>query len=396
MNEITKLTHQQEIDLLILAQKGKTKQEREKATRLLIYYNQPFVKYLISGYHYPRGEINPEDLATEGSIALLKAIENFDLSKAKKYRLASYAGYWIHQRSQSAIKKQQMFSQIPKKKEAGIELDEEGKEIPPRKRNWGIIYYDRKHQDNEDDKAVSLLDTLAEEDYQIERQINKRDLKKRINSYLDHLEKQDNLLIRLFFGIAPLNLAQIYPLASSTKQKELVKLAGKQKMENIVLAEKENNSLIRKYMEMLSLPRKKEEVAKLINQKEFWDYFASFSKLAIKNNDPSLRNNRQKKTVGQKEEIISSKEKEKWIEHGIAEKDIQSWINLGYQAEDASDPQNHLCLNIGITKVEKEQWQKSNKTKIKNWLEVKLAKLMENRRKNILVKLQRVTEKKSN
>jgi len=94
-------------------------------------------------------------------------------------------------------------------------------------------------------------------------------LKKRINSYLDHLEKQDNLLIRLFFGIAPLNLAQIYPLASSTKQKELVKLAGKQKMENIVLAEKENNSLIRKYMEMLSLPRKKEEVAKLINQKEF-------------------------------------------------------------------------------------------------------------------------------
>jgi len=28
-----------------------------------------------------------------------------------------------------------MFSQIPKKKEAGIELDEEGKEIPPRKRN---------------------------------------------------------------------------------------------------------------------------------------------------------------------------------------------------------------------------------------------------------------------
>jgi len=93
MNEITKLTHQQEIDLLILAQKGKTKQEREKATRLLIYYNQPFVKYLISGYHYPRGEINPEDLATEGSIALLKAIENFDLSKAKKYRLASYAGY---------------------------------------------------------------------------------------------------------------------------------------------------------------------------------------------------------------------------------------------------------------------------------------------------------------
>jgi DNA-directed RNA polymerase specialized sigma subunit len=93
MNKIVSLTHQQEIKLLKLAQKAKSKQEREKATRLLVYYNQPFVKFLVRGAYYPQSEISPEDLVTEGTIALIKAIENFELAKAKKYRLASYAGY---------------------------------------------------------------------------------------------------------------------------------------------------------------------------------------------------------------------------------------------------------------------------------------------------------------
>ena len=65
--------------------------KREKATRLLIYYNRSFVKYLVGGYYY--NEINSEDLVTEGTVGLLQAIREFDLSRAEKYRLASFASY---------------------------------------------------------------------------------------------------------------------------------------------------------------------------------------------------------------------------------------------------------------------------------------------------------------
>ena len=91
--DIKTLTHQEEIELLRQAKEGKTKQEREKATRLLIYYNRSFVKYLVGGYYYLQSEINSEDLVAEGSIGLLQAIKEFDFSRAEKYRLASYASY---------------------------------------------------------------------------------------------------------------------------------------------------------------------------------------------------------------------------------------------------------------------------------------------------------------
>ena len=96
MNKTTSiktLTHQEEIELLRQIKEGKTKKEREKAIRLLIYYNQSFVKYLVGGYHYLQNEISPEELVNEGNIGLLEAIKQFDFSKAKKYRLASYASH---------------------------------------------------------------------------------------------------------------------------------------------------------------------------------------------------------------------------------------------------------------------------------------------------------------
>lgn len=91
--DIKTLTHQEEIELLRQAKKGKTRREREEAMRLLVHYNRSFVKYLVGGYYYLQSEINSEDLVAEGSIGLLQAIKEFDLSRAEKYRLASYASY---------------------------------------------------------------------------------------------------------------------------------------------------------------------------------------------------------------------------------------------------------------------------------------------------------------
>ena len=90
---IKTLTHQEEIELLRQAKEGKTIREKEEAIRLLVHYNQSFVKYLVGGYYYPQNEINSEDLVAEGNIGLLRAIQEFDLSRAEKYRLASFAGH---------------------------------------------------------------------------------------------------------------------------------------------------------------------------------------------------------------------------------------------------------------------------------------------------------------
>lgn len=123
---IKNLTHEEEIELLYQAKKGKTQAERDKATRLLIHYNRPFVKYLIGGYTYSQSEfISSDELVTEGDIAILKAIKEFDLSRAKKCRLASYASSWIDQRRRSATKESQFLPQTMQKRPVFVEAEED-------------------------------------------------------------------------------------------------------------------------------------------------------------------------------------------------------------------------------------------------------------------------------
>lgn len=136
---IKTLTHQEEIELLRQAKEGKTKREREEAIRLLIYYNQSFVKYLVGGYHYPQNEINSEDLVDEGSVGLLPAIEKFDLSRAEKYRLASFAGHSVLQRIRTSVKNYQLLPQTSIRKEPDFfeeeenDLSEEKKKVSRKK-----------------------------------------------------------------------------------------------------------------------------------------------------------------------------------------------------------------------------------------------------------------------
>ncbi|CAH1767171.1 12248_t:CDS:2 [Entrophospora sp. SA101] len=276
------LTREEEVKLLRQAQKGKTQAERERAARLLVYYNQSFVKYMVKGFHYPQGEISSDELTAEGVISLPQAIKDFDLAKSEN-RLASYAG------------------------------EEEGTErkIPTKTPSTGIVYYDRDYQTGEkDDKTTSLLDTLADGDEKMEQQIQQRETKRKINDLLACLEIHEELIVRLFFGIVPTNSSQIDRLATKEKAKELKK------------------------------PKK---------------YFREFPESAAK----------------------------------------PQTSRRGYQPEDFADPQSQILQKIGIAKKEKEQWQKaSSKTKIKNWLEQRLAKAMENRKKDILEKLKILREEK--
>ncbi|CAJ0916980.1 162_t:CDS:2 [Entrophospora sp. SA101] len=250
------LTRQEEIELLQQAQKGKTQEERERAARLLVYYNQSFVKYVVKGFHYPQGEINSDELTAEGIISLPQAIKDFDLTKSEN-RLASYAA-------------------TPKKKPTPVaeEEGEEGveKKIPSRNFPTGIIYYDKDYQSGEkDDKATSLLDTLADDNEQIEQLIQQRETKRKIGDLLAHLEPHEELIVRLFFGIVPANLAQINRLVIEEKTKELKKFQSKEK-----------SPLFAKCSQFFATPHKKEEVAQTLMNREFWEYFREFPELATK------------------------------------------------------------------------------------------------------------------
>ncbi|RHZ37327.1 DnaJ domain-containing protein [endosymbiont GvMRE of Glomus versiforme] len=370
--------------------------ERDEATRLLVYYNQSFVKYMVKGYHYPQGEINADELTAEGVISLPKAIKDFDLAKSEN-RMASFAGHWIRHHIRSFIIKSRLLPQAtPKKKPNHLsEEEEETEKKIPRKSSSGIIYYDKIYQSSErDDKITSLLDTLADKNEGIEKQIQQKETKEKINKMLTFLEPHEELIIRLFSGVSPTDLSQINRLANEEKAKELKKTRDKSK---------KNSLLFEKYSSFFATPRRKEEVVQELINREFWEYFREFPKLAAAKDQTSRRSNSKTSTSNQP---INSAEKKKWYnatqnnlkDDSFSESMAASWINLGYQPEDITDSQNQILQRIGISKKEKEQWQKaSSKAKNKdNWLEQRLGKTMENLKKNILKKLKGLTEKKPN
>ncbi|KLL02927.1 MAG: hypothetical protein MRECE_1c170 [Mycoplasmataceae bacterium CE_OT135] len=391
------LTRQEEIELLQQAQKGKTQEEREKAARLLVYYNQSFVKYAVKGSHYPQNEISSDELTAEGIITLPQSIKDFDLTKSEN-RLASYAGYRINQGIRSFIKKSQLLPQATPKKKPAPAPEEEGEEIekkiPNRNFSSGIIYYDKDYQGGEkDDKATSLLDTLADDNEQIEGLIQQRETKRKINDLLAHLEPYEELIIRLFFGIVPTNLAQINRLVIEEKAKDLKKFKVKVKVKEKE-KEKEKEKLFESCSQFFAAPHKKEEVAQTLMNREFWEYFQEFPELVVK----TQISRRGSLKANLSNQPISSAEQKKWDDatqnNLLSEKAVLRWINLDYQPEDITDPQSQILQKLGVSKKEKEQWQKiSSKTKSKDWLKQRLGKTMENWKKNILNKLKELEEK---
>lgn len=71
----------------------KLQQDAQLARQKLTLQNRRFI-FKIAKQYQPRPPITIEDLISEGSIGLLRAIENYD---PKQGRLSTYAGYYINQ-----------------------------------------------------------------------------------------------------------------------------------------------------------------------------------------------------------------------------------------------------------------------------------------------------------
>ena len=69
-----------------------------------------------------------------------------------------------------------------------------------------------------------MLDTLTDNNEKVEQQIQYEETKLKVNELILQLEYHEELIIRLFFGVAPVNMAQISRLATEERVKELKKI----------------------------------------------------------------------------------------------------------------------------------------------------------------------------
>lgn len=273
--KIATLKPREELELLKVAKNGTGKQ-KEIALMSLIYYNQNLVKYIVKGYSYLEGQVDHEDLIAEGTIALAKAIDKFDINS--KNRFATYAGYWIRQYIQSFIHKDQLINQPTEQKkqlEEGQEVDKE-KEKKFVREKFNVIYYDREYQSGDkDSKSYSLVDILSEDNDDVAKQIYKSDVKLHINEMLSSLEMLEDLTVRLYYGIIPLTLNQVYHVADEAEKKEIDTLmAGrnlkKKRIEDIKLSQKEvkSNHIVKKYLKLFEKTYKTKEISELVKKAE--------------------------------------------------------------------------------------------------------------------------------
>jgi RNA polymerase sigma factor (sigma-70 family) len=273
--KIATLKPKEELELLKIAKNGAGKQ-KEAALMSLIYYNQNLVKYIVKGYSYLDGQVDHEDLIAEGTIALARAIDKFDVSS--KNRFATYAGYWIRQYIQSFIHKDQLINQpVEQKKQT-----EENKTVSSEKRKFvrekfNVVYYDKDYNKSseKDNKSYSLVDILSEDNDDIGRQIYKNDVKIHMNKILFLLETLEDLIVRLYYGIIPLTLNQVYHIADESEKKEIDSLMAtrvfkKKRIEDIKLSQKEikSNHIVKKYFKLFERTYKTKEISEIVKKAE--------------------------------------------------------------------------------------------------------------------------------
>lgn len=274
--KIVTLKPKEELEFLKIAKFGNGKQ-KEAALMSLIYYNQNLVKYIVKGYSYLQGQVDHEDLIAEGTIALAKAIDKFDVNS--KNRFATYAGYWIRQYIQSFIHKDQLINQPTDQKkqkdENDLDLDQNGDSKFVRER-FNVIYYDREYQSGDkDNKSYSLVDILSEGNDDIDKQIHKSDVKVHVNDLLSSLESLEDLTVRLYYGIIPISLNQVYHISNEKEKEELNslmegKLLKKKKMSEIRINQKEvrANHIVKKYVKLFEKTYKTKEISEIIGKAE--------------------------------------------------------------------------------------------------------------------------------
>lgn len=275
---IATLTAEEELELLKIA-KFESGKRKSSALKSLIYHNLNLVKHIVKGfwsYYGEQGEDNREELLSEGVMAIPKAVEKFDINS--KNRFATYAGYWIKQFIQSAASKNQILNQSSNndfvfEKNSKEENEDDKKSNKFVKQKYKLVYYDRKYPGSSsgDSKSYSLIDIISDRKDNVEEQIKREDLRIHSNKMISSLESLEDLVIRLYFAIVPLNVSHILKICNEKERENIESLLKKKfskrkDVYEVSLEELKSNKIVQKYINLFSEQHKTKEIAEIIGK----------------------------------------------------------------------------------------------------------------------------------
>ncbi len=240
INRIPLLSHEQEYDLAVRAQRGD-----EKAREKLINSNLRFVVAVAKKY---QGQGLPlEDLIDEGNIGLLIAMDKFEPDKG--YHFISYAVWWIRQSIMKAICEKSRAVRLPLNRaneliqiqkaqkslihETGssdVSIEEIAKAAGLDKTlvnellsiSRETVSFDTPVSNGNESSTTKLGDFIEDEGYGPEELAMQKCLKEDINVVLDTLSDKEKEIIILRFGLnnnAPMSLKEIGELYNLTKER---------------------------------------------------------------------------------------------------------------------------------------------------------------------------------
>lgn len=240
INRIPLLSHEQEYDLAVRAQKGD-----ERAREKLINSNLRFVVAVAKKY---QGQGLPlEDLIDEGNIGLLIAMDKFEPDKG--YHFISYAVWWIRQSIMKAICEKSRAVRLPLNRaneliqiqkaqkslihETGssdVSIEEIAKAAGLDKTlvnellsiSRETVSFDTPVSNGNESSTTKLGDFIEDEGYGPEELAMQKCLKEDINAVLDTLSDKEKEIIILRFGLnnnAPMSLKEIGELYNLTKER---------------------------------------------------------------------------------------------------------------------------------------------------------------------------------
>ncbi|MDD3150600.1 MAG: RNA polymerase sigma factor RpoD/SigA [Candidatus Gastranaerophilales bacterium] len=200
----------------------KMAQGDKKARELLIKSNLKLVVSIAKNY-INRG-LTFADLIQEGNIGLLIAIEKFNYKLG--YRFNTYATWWIKQSIHKAISEQTYCMKVPvyiqetifKYKKLKEKLEKKSKtpvmtSDVAKKMNISVDKIEKylnafnigisleNSGDDNNEKSMSLLETLADKNTSIEKNAEYNELKRDINTILDEIKKRESDVIMMRYGL---------------------------------------------------------------------------------------------------------------------------------------------------------------------------------------------------
>ena len=240
INRIPMISHEEEYELAIRAQKG-DKRAREK----LINANLRFVVTVAKKF---QGQGLPlEDLIDEGNIGLLTALEKFEPEKG--YHFISYAVWWIRQSIMKAVCEKSRAVRLPlnranelfqiqkaqkklihENESNDVSVEEIAKEagLEPAlvadlmNISREMVSFDAPVTSSSDGSDSKLGDFIEDDDLGPEELSMQKCLKEDINTVLSTLTDKEKEIITLRFGLnnnAPMSLKEIGEIYNLTKER---------------------------------------------------------------------------------------------------------------------------------------------------------------------------------